>query len=56
MKKLTALLLALICLLSLAGCSKNVDVTAKDINAGTITQTESTGKVYKICEAEPPLE
>lgn len=45
MKKLTALLLALICLMGLAGCSKNVDVTAEDINTGTITQTEAPNEV-----------
>ena len=45
MKKLRALLLALICLLSLAGCSKNVEITAEDINAGTIAQTEAPNEV-----------
>ena len=45
MKKLRALLLALICLLSLAGCSQNVEITAEDINAGTIAQTGAPNEV-----------
>ena len=45
MKKLRALLLALICLLGLVGCSKTVEVTADDIQAGTISQTEAPNEV-----------
>ena len=45
MKELRALLLALICLLSLAGCSQNVEITAEDINAGTIAQTDPPNEV-----------
>ena len=45
MKKLRALLLALVCLLSLAGCSGTTEVTAEDIKDGTVVQAEAPNEV-----------
>ena len=45
MKKLRALLLALVCLLSLAGCSGTTEVTAEDIKVGTVVQAEAPNEV-----------
>ena len=47
LKKLTSLLMALICLLSLLGCSKaNEAVPVDDTAAGTTAEADTPNEVY----------